>query len=358
MKVTKLKTILMLVGVSTLVGCRPAQKDPYFNYNHNREDAKVSDLQLLPENPLNTIGAVKLWEKTTGISKDGSRVVVGVVGTGIDYNIPDLRDALWTNTGELGDTKSQNALDDDGNGFADDYMGYDFSSGDALPFDWHGHDTVTSTIIASTARTNTGLVGVAPNAALMIARYIGSDGRAKGFDAVAALEYVIKNGASVVYFNWPQGGFKPAETNLILATFKEAQAKNVLIVMPAGNGRNQDVPALVTGASQIENVIVVSGLDMNGKLSRTTNYGKGIADLAAPSEGSVGYLPGGKTTSQIKTSSIAAAYVTGAAALISTLPQYGSAQKIKAALMSGASIDKSREPIDVLAQGSLSLENF
>jgi len=357
MKTSKLKTLLVLMAGLTLVACRPAKKDPPLNYDHVREDAKVDTLQLDAGNPLHTIGAPALWKKSTGKSADGNRVIIGVVGTGIDYKISDLRDSLWMNLGEMGTKKSQNDYDDDGNGVKDDVIGYDFYSGDALPYDWHGHDTFTSSLMGATARSNREIVGVAPNASLLIARYLGPDGRGSGMDGVAALEYAIANGSSIIYFNWPQGGFPQAETGLIIDTIKEAAEKNILVVIPAGNSGNQAVPALITEATKLENVIIVSGLNENGRLSMTTNHGKRIAHIAAPSEGAVGYLPGGTVTRDIKTSSVAAAYVAGAAALISTLPEYGSVEMIKKALMEKVATPRVGT-LDVLAQGALSLDKF
>ena len=358
MKSLNIKTVLIVMCGLALVACRPAKQDPPFQYDHAREDAKVDHLELGAGNPLSMIGAPALWKKTTGKRNDGNRVIIGVVGTGVDYNVPDLRDALWVNLGELGDKKAQNNQDDDLNGYKDDVVGYDFFSGDGLPFDWHGHDTFTASLIAATARTNAKVVGVAPNAALMVARYLGPDGRGSGFDAVAALEYVISGGASVVYFNWPQGGFKAEVTPLLIATLKQAGEKNILVVIPAGNSSNQRVPSMMKEAAKLENVLVVSGLDKNGRLTATTNFGKSVSDLGAPAEGALGYLPGGNVSSEIKTSSVAAAYVTGAAALISTLPQYGSALKVKEALIRMAQSPRADQTLNVLSEGALSLGKF
>ena len=48
---------------------------------------------------------------------------MAVLDTGVQLDHPDLRDALWTNEGEI----PWNGIDDDGNGFIDDVHGYDFA---------------------------------------------------------------------------------------------------------------------------------------------------------------------------------------------------------------------------------------
>ncbi|MDB5038080.1 MAG: protease [Bacteriovoracaceae bacterium] len=347
---------LTLILLTVIVACKPAQKDPELNFNHNRLDAKVDGLKIEAENPLTKMGVTDLWKKTTGKSADGNRVTIALVGTGIDYTIPDLRDALWINMGEYSEQNRNNGVDDDGNGYVDDVIGYDFFSGDARPYDWNGHDTFTASIIAATGRENSKIVGVAPNAQIMIARYIGPNGSGKGLDAVEAVTYAINNKAKIIYFNWPEGGFNAMETPLVVAAFKAAGEKNILVVTPAGNSGNHAVPAFIQLAARLPNVVVVAGLDQTGKIKATSNSGRNLALTAAPSVGAFGYLPGGSISQDIQTTSVAAAYVTGAAALLSTLPEMTSVQKLKAALLAASGSRKANaELIDVLSGGALDL---
>jgi hypothetical protein len=345
---------LGVILMMSVVACRPGQKDPQLKYNHNRLDAKVQDLKIEADNPLAKIAAPEIWKKTTGKFQDGNRVRVAIVGTGIDYTIPDLRDAVWVNLSELSESTRSNEVDDDNNGYSDDVIGYDFASGDSLPYDWNGHDTFTASVIAATGRTNPDVVGVAPNAELLISRYIDGNGQGRGMDAVEALHYAIVNNSKVIYFNWPQGGFKLSDVPLILEQLADAGQKNILVVMPAGNNGNHAVPPFIQLAAKLPNVIAVAGLDKDGKITATSNSGRSLALTAAPMVGAVGYFQGGVVTKDLQSTSVAAAYVAGAAALIATLPQMGSVAKIRQALLSATPAAKT-ELLDVLSTGALYL---
>lgn len=54
--------------------------------------------------------------------KKGAPVIVAIIDSGIDIDHPDIHPYLWTNEGEIKD----NGLDDDGNGYIDDYNGWNF----------------------------------------------------------------------------------------------------------------------------------------------------------------------------------------------------------------------------------------
>ena len=67
---------------------------------------------------LPVIAAESAWDLETG----SGDVIVAVVDTGVDYRHPDLAANLWRNAGEI----AGNGVDDDGNGYVDDDLGWDF----------------------------------------------------------------------------------------------------------------------------------------------------------------------------------------------------------------------------------------
>ena len=60
------------------------------------------------------------WQALQG--RASSHVVVAVIDDGVDVHHDDLREAIWTNGGEVPD----NGVDDDGNGYIDDVHGWNF----------------------------------------------------------------------------------------------------------------------------------------------------------------------------------------------------------------------------------------
>ena len=161
--------------------------------------------------------------KTPGGSRD---VIIAVIDTGVDYNHIDLRNNIWTNNGEI----PNNGIDDDDNGYIDDYYGWNFEGKDNDPMDNNGHGTHVAGIISS-ENNSIGTVGIAYNCRIMCLKAGAVDGTFKESDIAEAVMYAYMNGASVI--NMSFGGYGGCSSVLIDA-FIEAYNQCVLVAA-AGN---------------------------------------------------------------------------------------------------------------------------
>ncbi len=129
------------------------------------------------------LGAPLLWE--AGYTGQGK--VVGNSDTGTCTTHPDIANRIWTNIDE-----PINGIDDDNNGFVDDWIGWDFESNDNNPtVGCTSHGTNTAGIIAGDG-TNGRNTGVAPGAAIMILKACGESA------AMQAVQYALDNGADAL----------------------------------------------------------------------------------------------------------------------------------------------------------------
>jgi len=205
---------------------------------------------------LDRMGAPSAWE----MGYTGEDTVVAVLDTGVDWTHPDLNDNIWRNTDEI----PNNNQDDDGNGYVDDVLGWDFANNDNNPDDTNGHGThVAGTIAAED--NNFGMTGVAPDAQIMPVQVLGDDGSGYNSDIVAGIDYAVANGADVINLSLGGSNISPG----INAAIQEATDLGTLVVMAAGNsaGSTPENP----GAFAVEEGLVVGALNQAGDLADFSN---------------------------------------------------------------------------------------
>lgn len=257
------------------------------------------------------INVVPCWR----MCRNMETVLVGVVDTGIDSCT--IEDNVWVNCGEIADDK----IDNDNNGFVDDCYGWDFYNQDKTLFDNYVYDH-HGTYVANT------IVSVAPNVKICNAKFISTTyGDSK--DCIAAIKYVISQGAEVVNCSWSFGENESELFDLIQSH------SEVLFVCAAGNANiNLDNQMLYPACYELENVICVSSMNMEGGLYDYCACGKRI-DIVAPGENVAVILPE-FDCSYVDGTSVSSAFVTGAAALLKGLDKDLTSTEIKQILIGTA----------------------
>ncbi len=270
------------------------------------------------------------------------QLVVAVIDSGVDYNHPELNSAIWLNPGEAG-AKSNNGIDDDGNGYIDDFMGWNFADNNNQPFDKlggpggnEGHGTHCAGSIAAAANNSFGIQGIAPGVRIMPLKFLKETGDGADADAFKAMKYAIDMGAAIISNSWGGADENTDDSRSLREIFAEASARGRLVVVAAGNeGLDVDSnPGKTTPASYNTPLqINVAALDSQDRLANFSNTGLRMVHLGAPGVGILSTVPGGKFMSMDGTS-MAGPIVAGAAALFWSQRPDLSALAVKSAILS------------------------
>ncbi len=274
----------------------------------------------LPGTPDADVDAPEAWDVTTGAG-----VTVAVIDTGVALAHPDLAANAWRNPDEV----AGNGLDDDGNGYVDDIVGWDFVQEDATPQDGHGHGTHVAGTVAAVAGNGLGVAGVAPGARIMALRMMGADGTGTTADAVEALLYASANGAAVANNSWGDTEDSQAVRDAVAA----ADAAGMLVVAAAGNsaGDNDADPHYPSGI-ELPNVVSVAATDNRDARAWFSNVGRATVDLAAPGASILSTWPASGYR-VLDGTSMATPHVSGAAALAKAAFPTATAAGLKALLL-------------------------
>ncbi len=267
---------------------------PSVVYKLNQDKVKTNDPMYAAQWSLKAIEAESAWNIATG-----KGIVVGIIDTGIEYDHDELKDQLWVNSGEdiNGNGRFDNwshktaidgvygdldGIDNDGNGYIDDVIGYDFidyrvihygdvSIPDPNPSDEHGHGTAVASVIAAKHNNNIGLTGIAFDAKIMAMRTFDAAGNGECKDIANAIVYAVLNGANVINMS-----FGEYESSPIMHTaVKFAEAMGCILIASSGN----DGLTLPHYPSDYPEVISVGGCDSSFR--QVFNYGDRLA-ITAP----------------------------------------------------------------------------
>lgn len=265
---------------------------------------------------LSQVNASEAWNITTGSHK----VVIAVIDSGIDLNHPDLKANIWINKGEI----PGNRIDDDHNGYIDDVYGWNFISDNNNISDDDGHGTHVAGIIAAEGNNSKGVAGVMWSATIMSLKFLDNEGNGYVDDAVSAIRYATKMGASIISCSWGGSEYSQALKDVI-------DASSALVVCAAGNrgsGTNDDISPVYPACFTSKNIISVAATDASDALASFSDYGLNSVDVAAPGTHICSTLPGSQY-GYMQGTSMAVPYVTGLAGLIKSVRPDLSALQIK-----------------------------
>ncbi len=248
------------------------------------------------------IDGPEAWDVYTG----NPNFVIAVIDTGMNYNHPDLAANRWENPGEI----PNNGIDDDGNGFVDDFYGWNFYSNNNNPYDT-GHGTHVAGTVGAVGNNGTGVVGVNWRCKLMPIKFLGSGGGTTT-GAINSIQYAVLMGVKVSNNSWGGGGYS---SSLRSAIENSKSVGHIFVCAAGNNGSNNDNNPFYPAAYDNTNLIAVAATTSKDAKASWSNYGKNTVDLGAPGAniystyGSSGYA-------YLDGTSMASPHVAGVVALV------------------------------------------
>jgi subtilisin family serine protease len=300
---------------------RPLAADPFFNLLYGLHNTGQS-IEGRPGVADADIDAVEAWTRS-----QGTGATVAVIDTGVELTHPDLAGQFTGNPGERGNGRETNGVDDDHNGFVDDWQGWDFVNGDnTVETQDSTHGTHVSGTIAAVRDNGAGVAGVAPAAKIVPVKVFGApDTTSSAATLAQAFDYAGSLGVPVV--NASLGGYGSAS----IVTDAINAHPNTLYVVAAGNS-GQDASTTYPCNANAANVVCVGATDNRDQVAGFSNYSATYVDLFAPGVDILSTYTG-SAYAWMEGTSMATPHVSGAAALLASARPDATAAQIKAALL-------------------------
>jgi len=233
------------------------------------------------------IDAPEAWNIFTG----SPNVVVAVIDTGVNYNHEDLKANIWTNSGECGNGKETDGVDNDGNGYRDDWRGWNFAYNNNNPMDDNSHGTHVAGTIGAAGNNGKGVAGISWTVKLMAIKIFDEGAYGSVSNAIHAVDYATENGACISSNSYGWAYNDPdlvANKTAYYNAINRAKNKGKLFIAAAGNyqGNTQwydnDKKAVYPSCYDLDNIVSVLSTDHNDILSSFSHYGKTTVDIGAP----------------------------------------------------------------------------
>jgi thermitase len=276
------KAIDELQQLPGVIGAQP-------NYYVFAQDVIPNDPAWSSQYGLRHINAPAAWE----ISEGSTGVTIAILDSGVDFHQHDLAPKL--------------------------VRGFDFVNVDDDPQDDFGHGTQVAGIAAAVSNNCKGVAGVSWGARIMPVKVLNAFGNGSFLGVAGGIRFAANSGARVI--NMSLGGPSHPDdpithADILRDAVDYAAGLGVVLVAAAGNNGDH-----VYFPGAYPNVIAVASTGLTDQRSPFSNQGPEV-DLAAPGEDivSTGLLANGESLVTESGTSFSAPFVSGAAAMLLSIP--------------------------------------
>ena len=366
---SRIYRVTLADGVDVRRAARLLGSDPSVAY---AEPIPAHYLHETPDDPhfsnqwfLELIEAEAAWDVHKG--EDGVEVVVGISDSGVEWRHEDLVDNIHQNLGEdadgdgkvieesgggwIFDPGDENGIDDDGNGYPDDFVGWNFFNDDEGqdndPDDPDSHGTHVAGLAAARTDNGEGVSAISWNVKILPCSASNSDSGETLNRPLSCVIYLAENGADIINMSW--GSETPSQLRQDVMDY--ARGLGSLLVASAGN-ENTSSPHY---PSSLPGVVSVAAILSNDLRAHYSNYGIGV-DISAPggagARAMLSTIPS-SIYGDMSGTSMASPVVAGVFALVKSMnPTWTNEQLIEQVLGTADNIDE-RNPnyIGLLGEG-------
>lgn len=250
---------------------------PFYNPPYEVQQVfQPSEVREVIDWGLTLTGVPDLWKKTKGAG-----IPVAVLDTGCQVTHPDLKNQIIE---------------------AKDFTRSSFGVGDR-----QGHGTHCAGIIAA-EENGVGVIGVAPQARLIIGKVLGDDGSGMGRDIATGIEWAFSRGARIISMSLGS----PVDDPFIHAAILRVVQMGAIVVCAAGNDGQRTSHTNYPGAIKPES-FTVAAIDKQGKVADYSSSGPEV-DVAAPGSDILSCFPPNQYA-KLSGTSMATPFVSGVVAL-------------------------------------------
>lgn len=303
---------------------------------------------------LQTIQAEDAWD----IERGDPNVKIAIIDDAFSLAHEDFSSQFWSNTAEV----ANNSIDDDGNGYIDDVLGWDGADNDndvssslqALAVGRHDHGSHVAGIASGATNNGKGMASIGFNTRIMPIKTASSTGnyRLSFAGILTAMDYAVENKADIISMSLGGSGYSAIFQNAVTLAYDSG----IVVIAAAGNNRNTQ---LMYPASYKHVISVASSAQSDMKSSFTT-YNDSV-DITAPGSGiySIQAMATSSASYSNKSgTSMACPMVAGAVALMISKNSTLSPDEIEACLKSGADDITLQNPTTAWGLGAGRLNAF